>query len=352
MFNPQNTIVRRVSATQPEPALIAEAADLIRRGRLVAFPTETVYGLGANALDERAVNAIFAAKGRPPENPVIVHVADALAAQLLARDWPAKAAKLAERFWPGSLTLVLPKQPMVPDAVTAGGSTVGLRVPSHPVALALLHMADIPIAAPSANRSTQISPTTAEHVLRGLESRIDLLLDAGPTSGGLESTVLDLTVDPPRLLRPGLVTVAQIEEVVGPIAVDERLADVTSTKPLRSPGLLERHYAPRAKVVCAEVGEEEIVQRLLAEVNQVGWLRFCSNTGHPHPSPLPKGEGGFGRLRIIEMPTEASEYAARLYAALHELDNAGVDLIVVDLPPQDDIWLAVHDRLRRASHLQ
>jgi L-threonylcarbamoyladenylate synthase len=350
MFNPRNTVVRRASANQPEPALIAEAADLIRRGRLVAFPTETVYGLGANALDETAVNSIFAAKGRPPENPVIVHVADALAAQLLARDWPEKAAKLAERFWPGSLTLVLPKQPMVPDAVTAGGVTVGLRVPAHPVALALLQMADVPIAAPSANRSTQISPTTADHVLRGLEGRIDLLLDAGPTSGGLESTVLDLTVDPPQLLRPGLVTVAQIEEVVGPIAVDKRLADETPTTALKSPGLLERHYAPRAKVVCVRAGDDAIVLRLLAEVNQVGWLRFCLNTGRPHPSPLPEGEGDFRRLRMIEMPTEAAEYSARLYAALHELDDAAVDVIVVDLPPRDNAWLAVHDRLRRASH--
>ncbi len=350
MFNPRQTFVRRVSAEEPEPAVIAEAADLLRRGRLVAFPTETVYGLGANALDEKAVRSIFEAKGRPVHNPIIVHVADALAAQLLALDWPASAVKLAQRFWPGSLTLVLRKQPMVPDVVSAGGPTVGLRVPAHPVALALLRAADIPIAAPSANRATQVSPTTAEHVLRGLAGRIDLLLDSGATTGGLESTVLDLTVDPPRLLRPGLVTVAQIEEVIGRIVVDEQQSQQSIGVPLRSPGLLERHYAPRANVVCAKVGDELIVRRLLAEVNQVGWLRLNEDVGHRELNPHSNAEEELGpRLQIIEMPADVNEYSTRLYAALHELDDAGVDTILVDLPPREDAWLAVHDRLRRAS---
>src|SRR5437660_12869477 len=178
-----------------EPAAIAEAAAVLRRGGLVAFPTETVYGLGGNALDPAAVARIFAAKGRPATNPVIVHVADAAGVPLVAAAWPDPAARLAARFWPGPLTLVLPRRPEVPDVVTAAGPTVAVRVPAHPVARALLRAAGVPVAAPSANRSSELSPTTAEHVLRGLGGRIDLILDAGPCPGGIESTVLDLTSD-------------------------------------------------------------------------------------------------------------------------------------------------------------
>ncbi len=224
MSHSRHTVVRQVSAEHPQEAAIAEAAEVLRRGGLVALPTETVYGLGANALEAGAVQAIFAAKERPPRNPVIVHVADAEAARALAAAWPERAGQLAERFWPGPLTLVLPKRPVVPDIVTAGGATVGLRVPAHRVALALLKAADVPIAAPSANRSSRVSPTTAAHVLADLEGRIDMILDAGPTSGGLESTVLDLTVEPPRVLRPGLVSVAQLEEVIGPVNVSSAAA--------------------------------------------------------------------------------------------------------------------------------
>ncbi len=224
MSHSQHTVVRQVSAEHPQEAAIAEAAEVLRRGGLVALPTETVYGLGANALEAGAVQAIFAAKERPPRNPVIVHVADAEAARAWAAAWPERAGQLAERFWPGPLTLVLPKRPVVPDIVTAGGATVGLRVPAHRVALALLKAADVPIAAPSANRSSRVSPTTAAHVLADLEGRIDMILDAGPTSGGLESTVLDLTVEPPRVLRPGLVSVAQLEEVIGPVNVSSAVA--------------------------------------------------------------------------------------------------------------------------------
>ncbi len=339
MFNPRDTIVRHIDPQAPDLAVIAEAADLLRRGKLVAFPTETVYGLGASALDESAVRSIFAAKGRPPNNPIIVHVADALAAQLLALNWPEQAAKLAERFWPGSLTLVLPKQPMVPDIVSAGSPTVGLRVPAHPVALALLQVADIPIAAPSANRSSQVSPTTADHVLRGLSGCLDMLLDAGPTSGGLESTVLDLTVDAPRLLRPGLVTVAEIEEVIGPI--DVGVEPRGRANQLKSPGMLERHYAPRARLICIAPEDDVALRQALESVHQAGWLKLRTNSSLPVES---------NRLKIISMPSEVSQYSARLYAALHELDDADVELIVADLPPQSRDWLAVHDRLRRASH--
>ncbi|HTQ40373.1 MAG TPA: L-threonylcarbamoyladenylate synthase [Pirellulales bacterium] len=351
MFNPRKTTVHRVSAEQPEAAIIAEAAAVLQRGGLVAFPTETVYGLGASALDANAVEQIFAAKGRPPNNPVIVHVADATAAERLTSKWSDVAARLAARFWPGPLTLVLPKRPEVPDMVTAGGPTVGLRVPAHPVALALLKAADIPIAAPSANRSTRISPTTAVHVLQGLDGRVDLILDGGPTPRGLESTVLDLTVDPPRVLRPGLVTLEQLRTVIGEAAIGDRSTAcrqpsvLSPTEPLRSPGMLARHYAPRAKVVCVEAGNESVISKLLAESNGVGWLRL---------EQLPATQiSGVGRIKaVIDMPRDPAGYAARLYAALHELDDAGVEYIVVDLPPTDDTWLAIHDRLRRAAQTE
>src|SRR5579872_2410044 len=197
---------------------IDRAAELLRAGRLVAFPTETVYGLGAKALSAEAVARIFAAKGRPAYNPVIVHVSDAGAAQELVADWPDIADRLAAAFWPGPLTLVLPKSLLVPDEVTAGSQTVAVRVPSHAVALALLRAAGAPVAAPSANRSMLLSPTTAEHVLEGLDGRIDAVLDAGPAPGGIESTVIGLADSPPRLLRPGLISPAQIEAVIGRIS--------------------------------------------------------------------------------------------------------------------------------------
>jgi L-threonylcarbamoyladenylate synthase len=340
MFNPRHTTVRQVSSQQPAANIMAEAAAVLRRGGLVAFPTETVYGLGANALDTAAVDSIFVAKGRPSHNPVIVHVADAAAARQLSSHWSDRAALLAEKFWPGSLTLIVPKQSTVPDAVTAGGSTVGLRVPAHPVALSLLRAAQIPIAAPSANRSSEISPTTAAHVLQGLSGRIDMLLDAGPTPGGLESTVLDLTVDPPRILRPGLVTINQLEAVIGRVDVVDRAASQSSAQPLRSPGMLDRHYAPKAKLIFATENIAQTVQELLSLHCRIGWLRLPGST-----LQLPSANV----IKTTEMPRDAVTYAARLYAALHEMDDLGVDFIIADLPPAGNDWLAIHDRLRRAA---
>lgn len=339
MFNPRHTTVRRVSPENPAADVMAEAAAILRRGGLVAFPTETVYGLGANSLDAAAVESIFAAKGRPANNPVIVHVADSTAASQLVAEWPEIAARLAEKFWPGSLTLILPKRHEVPDAVTAGGSTIGLRVPAHPIALELLRTADIPVAAPSANRSTEISPTIASHVLKGLNGRIDFLIDGGPTPGGLESTVLDLTTNPPRILRPGLVTIDQLQAVIGRVAVADRAAP-TSTEPLRSPGMLARHYAPKAKLIVSE-NSVHTVQELLNSCGQVGWLRLSGSTVECSSVP--------SAIKIIEMPRDAAAYSARLYAALHEMNEIGVDCIIADSPPTGNDWLAIHDRLRRAA---
>ena len=360
MIKTERLAAHGIDGTSPEPGAIARAAEFLRAGKLVAFPTETVYGLGANALSPEAVARIFRAKGRPAHNPVIVHVADIAVARALTADWPDFAGRLAAAFWPGPLTLVLPKNGLVPDIVTAGGQTVALRIPSHPIALALLRAAGIPIAAPSANRSMLLSPTTAEHVLQSLDGRIDALLDGGPATGGIESTVISLVGDRPRLLRPGLITPAHIESIIGAIergrVVEIRgrnwqacggLADESgesesgkrTPEALASPGMLARHYAPLAPLELSSEGERR-VRQLLAEGHKVGWLT-CSDASADFGEPP--------RLLRTEMPRDPQAYASQLYAALHALDALGVSRIVVDeLPPTDD-WLALRDRLQRAS---
>lgn len=332
----RRTQILSVDPEKPAGQAVARAAALLRGGGLVAFPTETVYGLGAKALDPAAVAGIFAAKGRPATNPLIVHTASPEQALALARHFPPTAEQLATRFWPGPLTLVLPRRSVVPSVVTAGGDTVALRVPAHPVALALLRAVDQPLAAPSANRSQRLSPTTAEHVRQDLDGLIDLILDAGPTSGGLESTVLDLTVLPPRILRPGLVSPAEIEAVIGPVLRPDP-SPLPGDKPLRSPGLLGRHYAPRAVLECVSGDSSARVRELAAAGARVGWLTWEVS------SPLPEN------VLAVTMPRQARDYAARLYAMLHHLDAAGVERIVVSLPPETEEWLAVRDRLQRAS---
>jgi L-threonylcarbamoyladenylate synthase len=333
------TVVIAVDPAAPSGEALAEAARVLRAGGLVAFPTETVYGLGANALDASAVARIFEAKGRPANNPLIVHISDINQAQQVAAEWPETAARLAERFWPGPLTLVLTKRDTVPDIVTAQGTTVAVRMPAHPVAHVLLREAGLPIAAPSANRSTELSPTRAEHVLRGLEGRIELLLDGGPTTGGIESTVLDLTTTPPRLLRPGLIGVTELEAVIGSLACFPSLQS-EATQVLPSPGMMPRHYAPRTPLECVEGGkEQERLSLLVSEKRRVGWVAFAAPGEVIIPSHV--------LLRVL--PSDAAGYAAQLYAVLHELDDASLDRIIVTLPPDTEDWLAVRDRLRRAA---
>ncbi len=335
------TVVIPIDPVAPSVDALAEAARVLRGGGLVAFPTETVYGLGANALDATAVARIFAAKGRPANNPLIVHIADVAQVQQIVADWPESAARLAARFWPGPLTLVLPKRDTVPDVVTAKGPTVAVRVPAHPVAQTLLRAASVPIAAPSANRSTELSPTRAEHVLRGLGGRIEMLIDGGPTSGGIESTVLDLTTMPPRLLRPGPIGIAELEAKIGPLSRVRSLtvAAQRDLQPLPSPGMMLRHYAPRTPLECVEAGREaERLKSLLSAKRPVGWVTFTD--------PVAESPGVLVRV----MPSDPAAYAAQLYAVLHELDTLGLERIHVTLPPDTDEWLAVRDRLRRAAH--
>ncbi len=302
-------------------SVIEAAAELIRDGKLVAFPTETVYGLGANALDAAAVDQIYVVKGRPQTSPLIVHVSSLEMARGLVSEWPQPAAILAERFWPGPLTLVLPKAACVPDRVTAGLPTVGIRMPSHPVALALIEAAGVPIAAPSANRFTGLSPTTADHVRRSLE--VPMILDGGTTDVGIESTVLSLAGREAVLLRPGMISRAQVEEAIGPVHVGSAAAGEAHA----SPGMHPRHYSPATPLLIVD------------------------------GSSLPEGNGAYlwreTPVRCecpIQMPVEPAEYAHRLYDTLHKLDDLGLDWIAVERLPSTVEWAGILDRLERAAY--
>ncbi len=285
----------------------AHAAELLRAGKLVAIPTETVYGLAANALDESAVRKIFEVKGRPLSSPLIVHVCDLVMARALAKEWPPQADALASKFWPGPLTIIVPKSNLVPDVTTAGFSSVALRMPSHPVALEVIRAAQIPLAAPSANRFTELSPTTAEHVRQGLGSGIDLILDGGPCTVGIESTVISLAGPVPRILRPGMISRTQIEDVIGPVEVGAGV---------ESPGQHPKHYSPRTRVIIG--------------------------------NSLNSGRGI--RLDSSNMPRDAVSYAAEFYGRLHQLDEQGYDWIAIELPPDTPEWAGVRDRITRAAN--
>jgi L-threonylcarbamoyladenylate synthase len=299
---------------------ITTAARYIREGKLVAFPTETVYGLGTNALDATAVARIFTVKGRPSTSPLIVHVDSPEMARGLALEWPPAAEELARRYWPGPLTLVVLKSPAIPDIVTAGLPTVGLRMPSHPLALELIREAGVPIAAPSANRFTELSPTSAEHVRKSLGNAVDLILDGGPAAVGIESTVLSLAENPPVLYRPGVIPLPELEEVVGKI----RVAAGVPAGAHPSPGLGRQHYRPATPLYMEEVPSR----------GRGFWL-WLSDETH-------EGRG-------MRMPADPRGYAAVLYDTLHRLDEEGFDWIAVEAPPETPPWSGVRDRLRRAA---
>jgi L-threonylcarbamoyladenylate synthase len=333
--------LQSVDPANPDPQTIADAAARLRVGELVAFPTETVYGLGANALDATAVARIYTAKGRPSYNPVIVHVPHTDAARRVLTAWPATAARLAAAFWPGPLTLVLPKSDDIPDAVSAGLRMIGVRVPAHPIALALLRAARVPVAAPSANKSNQLSPTTAEHVARGLTDVEGLILDGGPCAVGIESTVIDLSTDAPTLLRPGGVSLAALESVLG-VRVQRAAPTGVADEARRAPGMLDRHYAPRAPMRMVAAGDAvalaTTIDSLRADGVTIGLIAYSE-------FDLPFREDVMVRL----LPARAESYASSLFASLHELDDAGVTAIVVEMVPPLPIWDAVRDRLRRAA---
>ena len=318
---------------------IPRAIDILQRGGLVAFPTETVYGLGADATNADAVRRIFEAKGRPSTNPLICHVADATVARRYARHWPDAASKLTDRFWPGPLTLILPKTPDIPPEVTAGLDSVGLRAPNHPLALELLKAFEKPLAGPSANRSSHVSPTTAAHVRDDLGDRVDLILDGGACAVGIESTVLDLTTPKPLIRRPGGILREEIELVIGP--VDLAVGSIAIDAPSPSPGQHDKHYAPTIPAYRFTRDQLDVVKEFCRSAPVEPAIIFIGST------PLSMRNVSFRGL--VEMPISPPEYGQALYQALREATRFGAACMLIEMPPDEPRWLAVRDRLRRAT---
>jgi L-threonylcarbamoyladenylate synthase len=348
------TDVVRVAPDHPDPIAIARAADCLRRGGLVAFPTETVYGLGVNALDREAVRRLFEAKQRPATDPLIVHIGSIDLLPPLVSQVPDSVRVLGRHFWPGPLTLVLPRSPQVPDEVTAGLSTVAIRVPRHPVALALLEAAAIPVAAPSANLFSRPSPTQAAHVIEDLDGRIDLVLDGGATTVGVESTVLDLTADVPAVLRPGAVTHEMLQELLGRVdtVTGSGIRDPGLDQAKRSPGMLEKHYSPRAPLTLYEGASDAVLAAVVDEAESL------ASSGHAigvivadEDQDALTSNASQSRIlvRTIGRRNAPDAVAARLYSTLRELDATGVERILVGGFPEGGLWTAVRDRLRRAA---
>lgn len=309
------------------------AAAILRGGGLVAFATETVYGLGANALDPIAVARVFEAKDRPEFDPLIVHIADRAWLSRLTLHMPNAAEELAARFWPGPLSLVLPKAEIVPDLVTSGLPTVAVRIPDHELALKLLRTADVPVAAPSANSFGRISPTTAAHVADQLGEKIDYILDGGPCRVGLESTVLDLSGEQPRLLRPGGLPLEAIEAVIGPVETSQ-CEHALSTVAMPAPGMLSKHYAPRTRLIVSD-DPVNVPAR-----GRVGVLTF----------ELLEVSHRFESVEVLSETGDLREAAAKFFAALRRLDEQRLDLIIATPFPNHDLGRALNDRLRRAAH--
>jgi L-threonylcarbamoyladenylate synthase len=356
-MTPKNTIRLAVSAESIEASAaqraLAQAAAVLRAGGTVAFPTETVYGLGANALDAQAIAGIFIAKQRPAWDPLIVHVSDPAMLRRVAASVSPRSQKLIDAFWPGPLTLLLPRLAAVPHIVTAGRALVGVRMPSHPVAQALIAAADLPLAAPSANRFGHTSPTTAQHVLDDLDGRIDLLLDTGPTSFGVESTVVEVGEQSILLYRPGAVTAEQIEAVAGPVVFYEPAENRDLNllpESLPSPGVGIRHYAPNASVIPVNVGngpeaDQQALWARTVQENSAEGLRVGLML--PTDWPLPEG---FSGVRYEWGCWESDhELAQRLFAGLRALDAMGAELILCPLPSNSGLGAAIKDRLLKAA---
>jgi L-threonylcarbamoyladenylate synthase len=311
-------------------AAVAEAARLLKAGEVVALPTETVYGLAGNALEVSAVRKIFEAKGRPAHNPLIVHVSSVEMARSCVAEWPARAEELARNYWPGPLTLVLRKARSIPDEVTAGGETVAVRWPSHPFMQAVIRACGFPVAAPSANRANEVSPTNVAHVVASLAGRIALAIDGGQCQVGIESTVFDVTNN--RVLRPGMISAKELN------AMDGGGGEPGAWK---SPGLLAKHYSPRARVVLGSWRNSKEAREVV--------LRKGGNVEKTHVIAYEKipTEVGFATVAVI--PHDAEAYARALYAELHRCDEAGAEFILIEMPPANAQWEGIRDRLRRAA---
>jgi L-threonylcarbamoyladenylate synthase len=316
---------------------VEEAVAVLKRGELVALPTETVYGLAANAFDSAAVQKIYEVKGRPAYNPIIVHVSDLGQARSCVAEWPDTAEALARAFWPGPLTVVLPRSQLIPDVVTAGGKTVGVRWPSHPFIQAVIRKCGFPLAAPSANVSMRVSPTNAEHVMRSLGGQISLIVDGGQAQVGIESTVIDLSGSGPRVLRPGMIHEQSLQAVLG--RWENRPLEPGGE--LISPGMLPKHYAPAAALwILRWAGEVDLLKQLVCNGIEPGRTHVLAHTVIPGGSAL-------GGVSVI--PHDPEAFARALYAELHRCDDAQAGWIVVEEVSAATEWAAIADRLRRAS---
>ena len=314
---------------------VRRAVELLAAGEVVALPTETVYGLAANALNAEAVAKIYSIKGRPSHNPIIVHVADLPMAKRCVAAWPTYAEKLAASFWPGPLTMVLPRAEIIPDIVTAGGETVGVRWPSHPFIQAVIRECGFPLAAPSANLSNAISPTSAAHVSKQLDGKLRLIVDGGASHVGIESAVIDLATEQPRVLRPGMIHAESLEAAGLPIA-DCRLPIADDT--LRSPGMLRKHYSPKAKLLMLDwKSDAELKSRTTHHASRTFVIAHTN---------IPSADG-FAGVSVI--PRDAAAFARAIYAELHRCDEAGADVIVVEALPNQPEWRGIADRLARAA---
>ncbi len=340
------TKVEKIEKTQMNMDIINAAGQILKQGGLVAFPTETVYGLGANALDEEAARKTYAAKGRPSDNPLIVHIASLEDLYPITKKVPEKAVALAEKFWPGPLTMIFEKSELVPYGTTGGLETVAVRMPDNEVALALIRAGGGYVSGPSANKSGRPSPTMARHVLDDLEGRIDMILDGGPVHIGVESTIVDMTVEPPMILRPGAVTKEMLEETVGEVAVDHTILTADAKTPPKAPGMKYRHYAPKAEMTVVEGPLEKVVDK----IGELAAAR--ENEGHRVgiiATQETMDRYSYENVKCIGTREDESTVAANLYAILREFDDDGTEYIYSEAFASDGIGSAVMNRLLKAA---
>ncbi len=342
-----NTIIKKTEVNNIDLEVIKQASDILRDGGMVAFPTETVYGLGADALDEKASAKIYAAKGRPSDNPLIVHVADVKQLEPLVKDIPDNAVKLMDKFWPGPMTLIFEKSDIVPSGTTGGLQTVAIRMPNHPVALSLIKNSQVAIAAPSANTSGRPSPTTAQHVENDLSGKIDMIIDGGAVGIGIESTIVDVTVNPPMILRPGYITKKMLEDVVGDVEVDKAILGKMSpdAKP-KAPGMKYKHYAPKADLTMFRGEKDAVVNHInnlvkegIAEGKKIGIIA-SDETFSMYKE---------GNVISIGTRSDDDSIARNLYAVLRKFDDMNVDVIYSEIFEDDGLGQAIMNRMLKAA---
>jgi L-threonylcarbamoyladenylate synthase len=341
------TKIWKMPGDKPDLAKLSEAADLLRAGEVVAFPTETVYGLGANALEEKAVEKIYLAKGRPSDNPLIVHISSLDDVRQLVSEIPPKARRLMEVFWPGPLTLVMPKAKIIPQIITGGLDTVGIRFPAHPVALKLIELAKCPVAAPSANISGKPSPTTAEHVWQDLNGKIAGIVDGGKADVGVESTVLDVTEEIPIILRPGGITLEQLEDTIGEVKLDSALYDLGAIP--KAPGMKYTHYAPEADVIIIKGSSDEMLGKVNSVLENSKGERVGIMASQELIEALPKSLPANIITKVLGSENNLETITANLFDTLRWFDQKGVRVIYAESFPDNNIGAALMNRLIKAA---